>query len=94
MLELNIIALAALVAALAFWAGWRARERKIPMPTPKRPLGAGVVRGATAAGMLDISMSDLARLIAEGKVRSMPGGLAVSDVHALLVERQIRKDLA
>ena len=91
MLELNIIALAALVAALAFWAGWRAHARKIPTPAPKRPLGGAAVTGAAAAGLLEVSMTEIGRLVAEGKIRPLPGGLSRGDVIAILAERQVFK---
>ncbi len=90
MLEIfNAAGLAVLGVAVAFVAGWLARGRKIPPPPAKRPLGVGVVTGKTAAGLLDVTMAELGRLVAEGKIRPMPSGLAVSDIHAILAERQL-----
>ncbi len=95
MLEaLNLSALAAFGLALAFALGWAARGRELPPPAPsKRPLGAGAVSGKTAAGLLGLTMAELGGLVAEGKIRAVPGGLAISDVHAILAARQLEKDL-
>ena len=82
---MTIPALGLLLAGAAFAAGWLARERRIPpAPAKRRPMSGEVERATTAAGRLDIPPSTLGTLLAEGKVRALPGGVSVLGVGVLL----------